>query len=459
MKFLTSKKALVLCMALTFGFFLLLNILTPLCLDDYQYLYSWNDWTRITSISQIFPSMYTHGQIMNGRILCHFLVQLFLLLPGIIFDILNALAFTCLIYLGFHTATWHSTDMDTNSASGTRNALYYLVLAGFTWYYVPKFGQTNLWLDGSINYLWALVMAMVYIRVYWKLFVNYDSFSAPALWKQILFWLFSWYAGAFTEMSSLTMITGAVLFLILIKAVHKNKIPVWSIISLVFAVAGFLFMFLQPGEQANRVVTSPSLITFVNKFIIAVEQMNKYLYVLLILWCVLFACCIYFKTKLEILCTSAAFFLLCLAANVFTIAGSEYPDRVMYPCTFYLILANCSLLFSIARTKHAVFSTALCAGYSMVFLFQIILGTYDVFRSYDIYCDRDAYIKEQLANGNKEVMIELVKPRTKYSVLYETRDLGQESVNEFPNYYIAKYYGLDSIIGYEEDTVPDMGND
>ncbi len=444
MQALASKKSLVLYIVCTFLFFLILNILTPLCLDDYQYMYSWSDNSKITSVSQIFSSMYAHGQVMNGRIFCHFWVQFFLLLPKMIFNFLNAGAFTLLMYIGYQFTTWHTN----------RNALYYVLLTGFVWYYVPAFGQTNLWLDGSLNYLWALVMACFFLGTYWKLFTQYNQEHSKSLKWQIPFYIFSFYAGGFTEMSSLTMMTGAILFLILVRFYHHNSLPRWSIIALLWSILGFLFMLLQPGEQINRVVDNPSLITFVNKFIIAIEQMHSFLYVLLILWCALFAiaCCV--KIEPDNLCSSAVFFLLCLAANIFTIAGSSYPDRVMYPCTFYLILADCILIFNLIQTKDKVFIIALCAGYSMVFLFQIFLGSYDILRSYDIYTDRDSYIKQELANGNLDIYVEIIRPRTKYSVLYNTRDLGQESGDEFPNKYIAKYYGANSIIGYEEDSLP-----
>ena len=442
MRILSSKKALTICIAFTYGFLLILNILTQMYRDDYQYLYSWNDGSLITSVSQIFPSMYTHGQIMNGRILCHFWVQFFLMLPGIIFDLLNAAAFVCLVYCGFDICTWKLR----------RNILFFLILTGFVWTYSPAFGQTCLWLDGSINYLWAFILALSVLRTFWKLFVSYEEAANKPVWKIILFCLLSWYAGGFAEMSSLTMMTGAVLFLLLVKFYHKNRIPVWGFLSLISSIAGFLFMFLQPGEQINRVVDNPSLITFLNKFIVAVEQMDKFLYLLLILWCVLFTVSIYCHIQTEKLCTSTVFFLLCLAANVFTIAGSTYPDRVVFFCTFYLILADCILLFQLAETNYAVFSNAICAGFAIVFLFQLILGSYDVLRSFNIHKDREQLIYEQIEAGVKNIEVENIKPRTKYSVLYGTEFLNETTSDIFPNSFVAKYYGIDSILGYPEDS-------
>ena len=49
--------------------------------DDFAYCFSWADWTRIRSVSQIIPSMAVHRSVTNGRVIVHGLVQLLLLLP------------------------------------------------------------------------------------------------------------------------------------------------------------------------------------------------------------------------------------------------------------------------------------------------------------------------------------------------------------------------------------------
>ena len=93
-KLLRFSRSRLLLLLFCLGFFammLLCNHWTDLIADDYRYCFSYADDTRIESVAQIFPSMAAHRQSMNGRVVPHFLVQLFLMLPKGIFDVVNAL--------------------------------------------------------------------------------------------------------------------------------------------------------------------------------------------------------------------------------------------------------------------------------------------------------------------------------------------------------------------------------
>ena len=78
---------------------LLFTALTPLVADDYSYCFSWVDSGRITSPLQIPASMAVHRQLTNGRVIPHALVQLVLLAPKLLFDLLNAGAAVLLLWL------------------------------------------------------------------------------------------------------------------------------------------------------------------------------------------------------------------------------------------------------------------------------------------------------------------------------------------------------------------------
>ena len=76
----------------------LVNYWTPYAADDYSYMYNLGNGERITSVFQIFPSLAVHYmQYVNGRIVSHFFVMLFLTAPKIIFDVLNAFLFVFFI--------------------------------------------------------------------------------------------------------------------------------------------------------------------------------------------------------------------------------------------------------------------------------------------------------------------------------------------------------------------------
>ena len=59
----------------------MLTVLTPKYADDFAYSFSFATDQRIRSIADIFPSMAVHRVLLNGRVVPHFLVQLFLMFP------------------------------------------------------------------------------------------------------------------------------------------------------------------------------------------------------------------------------------------------------------------------------------------------------------------------------------------------------------------------------------------
>lgn len=84
MKKLNAKADKILLAIVFVCIFLLMlycNIKTPMLIDDYSYLYSFDDWSRIENVFQIFPSMAAHRLSMNGRVVAHFFLQFFLMFP------------------------------------------------------------------------------------------------------------------------------------------------------------------------------------------------------------------------------------------------------------------------------------------------------------------------------------------------------------------------------------------
>lgn len=94
-----KKNIVLITTALSFSFMLMLilNRYTPMYFDDFRYAFSWNDGKKMTFLAQIIPSMIAHYKTMNGRIILHALDQMFYLLGGTSFDILNSVAFSAFV--------------------------------------------------------------------------------------------------------------------------------------------------------------------------------------------------------------------------------------------------------------------------------------------------------------------------------------------------------------------------
>ena len=88
-----SKVTFAICIIAMTVIMIVCNLLTNLIVDDFTYKFSFADGTRITGFFQIPGSIIRHHQIMNGRFVAHFLVQVMLLLPDALARIINALMF------------------------------------------------------------------------------------------------------------------------------------------------------------------------------------------------------------------------------------------------------------------------------------------------------------------------------------------------------------------------------
>jgi hypothetical protein len=142
-------------LAVTFTGMLALNLLTPLLADDYLYAFSFATGERITSVGDIFPSLAAHAATMNGRLTPHFFVQLFVMLPRWIFAILNSFVYLALL-LGM---------VRLSARVGERYPWrLLLIVSGAVFLLPPAFGQSFLWLAGSVNYLWCDAL-MVWLLV------------------------------------------------------------------------------------------------------------------------------------------------------------------------------------------------------------------------------------------------------------------------------------------------------
>lgn len=143
-----------------FAIMLYCNIKTPLLADDFNYCFSFKDRMRIESFSQLIPSAIAHRKSINGRVVSHFLLQLFLMLPTWMFKVTNTVMFIALLTVMYKIA------FINKERPLWIKPLTFISLFAAVWVFQPAFGNVFLWEAGSINYLWATVLAMIYIYIF-----------------------------------------------------------------------------------------------------------------------------------------------------------------------------------------------------------------------------------------------------------------------------------------------------
>lgn len=434
---INRSKAIFICiLAFIFLLMLLLNFLTPYVCDDYSYMYSFeDDSVKITSISQIFPSMAAHARVQNGRVVAHFLVQLFLLLPKAVFNVVNAAVFTFSIYLLYRSV------FDKKEYHN----LFLLAVFSACVYFEAVFGQVNLWLDGSINYLWCIIPALLFLKPYTSRFLSGTKVFSGKTLSFVLFCVLSLLFGAYSESGSSAAVFMAVVLGILSVFLKKDKIDLQLVLPIVLACIGYLFMATRPATLAVKMAAKWSLTSIGSNFESASTSFKAFLPLLLVyLGLIVFGSRSFIPKSTLIL--SLILFAGSLFSNFIVIFGYCNPRSLYYPCIF-LIMAVAVLLPCFKQGNWKRLYVFLLATVVLVSAFDIIAGTKDVATVNRKNSENISSIEAQKASGCTDISLPILTANTKFSAIFENRYLVSDP-NTFPNDAMANYFDVHSISGY-----------
>jgi len=409
------------------------NFNTDLVADDYMYCFSFLDGSPIETVGDIFPSMAAHRHSMNGRVVAHFMVQLFLLLPKAVFNVFNAAIFTLLVLLMYYTGKGRLQH----------NALLFACCFGLIWVLQPQFGQVYLWLDGSINYLWCAAACMLYLIPWVKSYLYNEELTGL---KLVLYTVFSLIVGAFSENASVALIFMNMLFMALRLFWDKKKNSRWMWLSIAAAFMGFIYMMVAPAESVNKSAEFSITVLFAN----FVETAGYYLrFWPLIISFVLFYYLAYKNAALQRTRVLALVFLLGSLAGHFVLTFAMYcAGRSTFIALILLITANALLFAPLFEAGHKRLLCLLCAICLVVTAYWGYVGVRDIQRTHYLLGFNEEIIIEALAAGEKDIQVPRPYAETKYSALEGLAYLNTEDKSDWPNVYMAKYFGADSIIGY-----------
>lgn len=421
---------ILLCLAAVFAVMLALNLLTHYTADDWVYMLSFSTKEPIRQIRDIFPSMVVHSHRMNGRVLSHGLVQLLFLLPPWCFDILNSAAYTLLMYLSLRLCM-----------PGARKAwlLDFLVL-GF-WTLLPAFGEVALWTVGSVNYLWALLFGLLYLRPFAGFFLK--AARQRRIPGKILFTVFSVLVGMYTEITSFIVLFLAVLLLL---SGGKRAKKTWLWLPALGNAAGYAVLLSMPAELGKK-QGSFELSALLGRFWQASGLLLRYLWPLLLLWFILAAWMLLKKQVNRRFWLSFVFFLGGLAANYMLIAAAYMPQRCLCTATLLLLLADGLLLPEVAGKIGKPFRAAVCVLLTAAALYAAYLGLPELLRTHRDFRVREDFIRSEIASGKTDLTLPLIHSDSKYTLYRDLRDLSEYDPADWPNSSMAKIYGVDSILG------------
>ena len=144
------------------------------------------------------------------------------------------------------------------------------------------------------------------------------------------------------------------------------------------------------------------------------------------------------------------FFLGAMCANFLLIFAASYPSRVALGATVLLITANAILLNGIlSQGAYRAVAVSMLVLLVMTTPVQMFWGTLDIYQTYSSMKANEEYLIQCAEDGVKDAVIPIVDPDTKYSAVWGLTYLSAETANTWPNDAMAKYFGLDSILGIE----------
>lgn len=412
---------------------LLLNFLTYYISDDYIYMNSFATGERIDSILDVFPSIYQHYFSLNGRLVPHFIVQTLLMAPKAVFNFINAFMFCLMLALADKLA----------NPDGKRNNFIFAALFCAFWVFQPAFGQVNLWLDGSVNYLWCACAVGFFTLRFSKRITGKSGPLSPG--KTALFALFGFLTGNFSENASSAVI--ALTFFMLCYMVIKKIKCRDLIIAWLCAWGGFILLALSPAG-AERKINSFSIEDLSARFEDTVERISSLSW-LLVLYVLLLAVCLAVKADKRRIFISLMYLIGGLFANFVLVFSTYYPERSMCSVTFFVVCALFTLIWELQSGKNfRIFAAAglVCALFTV---FPMYEGGRDIYHSYQLQKDNLEYISACAESGQKDITLYCFTPETKYSAYYDLKYLDTERSDYWPNPSFAKFFGLDSVVGYK----------
>ena len=409
---------------------LALNRLTPYICDDFTYDLNFLTGEPLGSIFEIVPSMYAHSFSMNGRLISHGLAQVFMLLSPGVFDVVNTAVFVGTLWL-------------MHRLCGSESALLLVCSFCLLWLLMPVFGQVALWQVGAVNYFWSLGALLLYIAPELVRFLE----GRGLLWRnwhRAAFCVYGFFFGWYNEIASFVGICMVPCLILLGLWLNKDKIRLHRLLPVLFAVLGYGVMLSMPAQAANKSggLTAALLL---RRFAVCSGMLVKYLLPLLIpLAVILFFSFRSLPRKKLVL--SGLFALAGVCANYMPLAASYYPERCLCTPVLLLIMA---LLFPLSEFAKREYCMNFCLACVLVICLTvpfILTGSADIVSCHRQHAQREQTIAAAVEAGEGDVTANVVIPQTRWSGYWGVRDLTDDP-DTWPNHDMARYYGLDSLIG------------
>ena len=406
--------------------FYLMNVFTPLCVDDWHYNFIYGTDTPIKTIGDVLYSQYLHYFSMNGRFVPHFFVQIF---DGILgkqlFNVVNTIVFLLFLHL---LCVYVSKGRDIRfSILSISVFLVFIVLGGFN--------EEYLWMSGACNYLWCGTILLLF---------DY-CFLHEKLLDKISFFIIVPF-GVLCGWTNEAMVIGMSAGYLYIIYRNKFRLNRQRCLLLLGLFIGAAFLVLSPGsfhrfEHSNE--GTISLMGLVHSYIQSFINMRN----IRMLPLLLFVCSLGYlldKEKVKHFINENSFWLLSITISFVFVAFTKQGSlRSRFGIEFFSLLLLLKY-FSDIRIKNK--------WLYVVNAFVLIITSSSLLYKYRYYQEYKNVLLQIKAHN--EIIIteepEIPSYARRYIVYYiepETSDLHfAYSINNSENKAISKHFGVESLV-------------
>lgn len=418
--------------------FFILNWLTPIQYDDWSYSFNFATKTRISSFRDIFQSLDINYRRVNGRLPVHFLAHLFLWIGKDAFNYINTIAFAGLnTLICFHAfGTFHGKHL-------------YAWLAAFAglWLLTPAFGESFLWVTGASNYLYGILMILLYLIPFRR---SLDTeHPKDKAWYMLLAFVFGIIAGWTNENTGGAL--AAMLFCFSVwRLIQKKRVPRWWWTGFCGVIIGVLIMIFAPGEH-SRLNGAGGMGGLHEIFVRAYEitlQMIHLLWPGIVLWVLLFLAFIHKKQDGRKLCFPLISLLTGLAATYSMALAPGMSLRTWSGPLIFFLISILSLWNEVCRRDNhkKVVRVALLSLCAVLLLSNCYFTTQKIAVTKKAYEARDGEAAAQLALGRQDLILNAVHGSdSRFDAAGVNGDISVDP-DYWVNVQLARYYGANSVV-------------
>jgi len=239
------KWGIVLSITLFSIFLFFINTKMPFVLgDDFLYTLQFPDHgfigsKPIQSVKGYFDSQINHFKNYNNRIAPHAILQLILLLPDFIFDVINVFVFLLLPWVSIKPFLRNKEQQVIQPLSFKYLILYFTVLM-FLWCFHYDLGRSYIWTTGSLNYSWFLILQLLYVGYLYNSYIH--EFKFPNFTIAIAFLICTT-----NENVVLSLFAATLIVYIHKRQILKSKVDPSLLVSLTILLLGGLLMLNSPA--------------------------------------------------------------------------------------------------------------------------------------------------------------------------------------------------------------------